>query len=188
MQSKKATGASVMTSENDDQTTSPTQEPLSQRMSDSGVAEHADRAFLMTDIQSDHPSDIGEKTLMASTKVFTKSIPSDSAFIEGEDQTTTPKEGNIVVYKPIEEILRVVNSTLTPEGGALETLDSDKKVDVCKESESSGSQLFVETSSLQIYEEVPLHQEISGAKVAFNLSNPLSVGTQNTLPILSEIV
>ena len=101
VQSKKATGASVMTSEKDDQATPPTQEPLSQRMSDSGVAEHADRAFLMTDIQSDHPSDIGEKTLMALTEVSTKSIPSESAFIEGEDQTTTPKEGSIVVYKPM---------------------------------------------------------------------------------------
>ena len=186
MQSKKATGALVMTSEKDDQAASPTQEPLSQRMSDSGVVEHADRAFLMTDIQSDHPSDIREKTMMASTEVSTKSIPLESAFIEGEDQITSPKEGSIVVYKPSEEILRVVNSTLTPEGGALETLGSDKKVEVCKGSETSGSQLLVETSSLQIYEEVPLHQEVSGAKVAFNLSNPLSVGTYSTLPILSE--
>ena len=56
---------SMMTSEKDAHVASPTQEPLSQRMSDSGVAEHVDRAFLMTDIQSDHPSDIGEKTLMA---------------------------------------------------------------------------------------------------------------------------
>ena len=54
----------------------------------------------MTDIQSDHPSDIREKTLMPSTEVPTKSIPSESTFIEGEDQTTTPKEGSIVVYKP----------------------------------------------------------------------------------------
>ena len=59
---------------------------------------------------------------------------------------------------------------------------------MCKGSETSGSQLLVETSSLQINEEVPLHQEVSGAKVAFNLSNPLSVGTQSTLPILSETV
>ena len=150
MQSKKAIGALVMTSEKDDQAASPTQEPLSQRMSDSEVAEHADRAFLMTDIQSDHPSDIGEKTLMASTEVFTKSIPSESAFIEGEDQITTPKEGSIVVYKPSEEILRVVNSILTHEGGALETLGSDKKVEVCMGLETSGSQLLVETSSLQM--------------------------------------
>ena len=73
-------------------------------MSDSGVVEHAERAFLLTDIQSDHPSDIGEKTLMASIEVSTKSIPSESVFIEGEDQITTPKEGSIVVYKPSEEI------------------------------------------------------------------------------------
>ena len=72
VQSRKADGALVMTSENDDQAASPTQEPLTQRMSDSGVAEHADRAFLMTGIQSDHPSDIGEKTLMASIEVSTK--------------------------------------------------------------------------------------------------------------------
>ena len=70
----------------------------------------------------------------------------------------------------------------------METLYFDKKVDMCKGSASIGSQLLVETSNLQIYEEVPLHQEVSGAKVAFNLSNPLSVGTQSTLPILSEIV
>ena len=115
----------------DNQVASPTQESLSQRMSDSEVAEHADRAFLMTNIQSDHPSDIGEKTLMNSTEVSTKSIPSESAFIEGKDQITKPKEVSIVVYKPNEEILRVHNSTLTLEGGALEALGSDKKVDVC---------------------------------------------------------
>ena len=77
----------------------------------------------------------------------------------------------------------MVKSTFTPEGGALETLASDKKVDVCKGSESSGSQLLMETSSLLIYEEVPLHQEVSGAAITFNLSNPLSVGIQSTLPI-----
>ena len=77
---------------------------------------------------------------------------------------------------------------MIPEGGALETLGSDKKVEVCLGSDTNGSQLLVETSSLQIYEEVILHQEVSGAEVAFNLSNPLFVGTQSTLPILSEIV
>ena len=125
---------------------------------------------------------------MASTKVTTESIPSESAFIEGEDQIITPKEGSIVAYKPSEGILRVVKSTLTLEGGALETLASDKKVDVCKGSETSGSQLLVETSSLQIYEEVPLHQDVSGAEGTFNLSNLLSVGTQSTLPKLSETI
>ena len=50
-----------MTSEKDDHAASPTQEPLSQRMSDSGVAKHTDWVFLMTDIQSDHLSDIGGK-------------------------------------------------------------------------------------------------------------------------------
>ena len=65
VQSEKAIGASVMTSVKDIQAASPTQEPLSQRMNDSGVAEYADRASLLTDIQVDHPSDIGEKTLMS---------------------------------------------------------------------------------------------------------------------------
>ena len=64
MQSKKDTSALVMTSEKDAHAASPTKSSLSQRISDNGVA---DRAFLMTNIQSDHPSDIGEKTLMAST-------------------------------------------------------------------------------------------------------------------------
>ena len=82
----------------------------------------------------------------------------------------------------------MLNSILTPEGRALETLASDKKLDVCKGSETSGSQLLVQTSSLQIYEEVPLHQDVLGAEVTFNLSNPIYVGTQSTLPILSEIV
>ena len=86
----------------------------------------------MTYNLSDHPSDIGENTMMASIEVSTKSIPSESAFIEGEVHTTTPKEGSIVVYKSSEEKLRMVNSILTPEGGSLETLGSDKKVDVCK--------------------------------------------------------
>ena len=70
----------------------------------------------------------------------------------------------------------------------METLASDKKVYLSKGSETNGSQLLVETSSLQICEEVPLHQDVSGAEVTFNLSNPLSVETQSTLPILSEIV
>ena len=157
-------------------------------MSDSGVAERADRAFLMTDIQSDHLSDIGEKTLMATREGSYKSIPSESASIKGEDQIITPKEGSIVVYKPSEEVLRVVKSTFTPERGALETLASNKKVDVCSGSESSGSQLLMETYSLQIYEEVPFHQEVSGAAVTFHLSNPLSVGIQSTLLIFSETV
>ena len=55
VQSNKATGASVMTSETEAHAASPTQEPLSQRMSDSGVVEYDDRALLMTDIQSNHP-------------------------------------------------------------------------------------------------------------------------------------
>ena len=50
-----------MTSERVVHAASPTQEPLSQRMSDSGVVRCADKAFLLTDIQSDHPSDIGKK-------------------------------------------------------------------------------------------------------------------------------
>ena len=74
MQSKKSTGASVMTSVRDVQAASPTQEPLSQRMSDSGVAEYADRASLLTDIQGDHPSDIGDKTLMVTQEGFYKVI------------------------------------------------------------------------------------------------------------------
>ena len=78
---------------------------------------------------------------------------------------------------PNEEILRVDNSTLTPEGGALETVAFDKKVKVCKGSGSSGSQLLVETYSLQINKEVSLHQEVSSSEVTFNLLNPLSVGT-----------
>ena len=148
VQSRKATGASVMTSEKDVHVASPTQEPLSHRMSDSGVAEYADRDFLMTDIQSDHPNDIGEKTLMATIEGSQKTIPLESAPIEGEDEIITPKEGSIVVYKPIEEVLKVINSIITPEGGALETLASEMKVDVCKGSESNGSQHLMETSSL----------------------------------------
>ena len=129
-------------------------------MSDCGVVECANRAFLMTDIQSDHPSDIGEKTLMATTKGSKKSISSEYAPIEGDDPIITPKEGSIVVYKPSEELLRVINSKITPEGGTLDTLASDMKVDVCQGSESSGSQLLMETTSLHIYEEVPLHQDV----------------------------
>ena len=80
------------------------------------------------------------------------------------------------------------NVTSTPEGGALETLASDKKVDVCQESGSSGSQLLMETSSLQIFEEVPLHQDASGAEVALNLLNPLSVGIQSAQSKMSDTV
>ena len=65
VQSKRATGASVMTSAKGIHIASPTQEPLSQRMSDSGAGEYTDRAFLMTDNQGDNPRDIREKTLMA---------------------------------------------------------------------------------------------------------------------------
>ena len=175
-----------MTSEKDVHAASPTQEPLSQRMSDSWVAECVDRAFLMTDIQIDHPSDIGEKTPMDTIEGSKKSIPSEFAPIEGEDQIITPKKGSIVVYKPSEELLRVINSTITPEGGALKTLASDMKVDVCKGSESSGSQLLMETFSLQIYEEAPLHQDVSGAVVNFHLSNPLSVGIKSADPTMSD--
>ena len=92
-----------MTSEKDDKAASPTQEPLNQRMSDSGVAEHADRALLMTDIQSDHPSDIGDKTLMASTVVFTKSIPSESAFIEGRIRQQHPKKVAFLFISPVKK-------------------------------------------------------------------------------------
>ena len=105
-----------MISEKDVHAASPTQEPVSQRMSDSGVVECADRAFLTTGIQSDRPSDIGERTLMATTEGSKKSIPSESAPIEGVDQIITHKEGSIVVYKPSEELLRMINSTITPEG------------------------------------------------------------------------
>ena len=133
--------------------------------------------FMMTDIQIDHLSDIGEKTLMAKIEGSNKSIPSsESVSIEGEDQIITPKEGSIVFYQPSEEVLRVVKSTITLEGGALETLPSDMKVDVCKGPESSDFHLLTETFSLQIYEEVTLHQEVSGAAVTLHLSNPLSVG------------
>ena len=103
------------------------------------------------------------------------SFPLESVPIEGEDQITTPKEGRIVVHTPNEELLRVVDSTFTLEGGALETLASDMKVDVCKGSRSSDFKLFMETSSLRIFEEVPLHQDASCATVSFHLSNPLSV-------------
>ena len=51
-----------------------TQEPLSHRMSDSGVAEYAERASFLTDIQGDHPSDVGENTLMAILAGSTKSF------------------------------------------------------------------------------------------------------------------
>ena len=68
---------------------------------------------------------------MATTKGIQKSIISESAPIEGEGHLITPKEGRIIIYKPIEDVLRVSNVTNSPEGGALETLASDKKVDVC---------------------------------------------------------
>ena len=167
---------------------SPTQEPLSHRMSDSGAGEYADRAFLMTDNQGDNPMDIREKTLMAITEGIHKSITSEFAPIEGEGHLITPKEGRIIIYKPSDDILRVSNVTSTPEGGALETVSSDKKVDVCQESESSGSQLLMETSSLQIFKEVPLHQVASGAEVALNLLNPLSVGIQSAKSKMSDTV
>ena len=186
MKSGKATDASMMITEKDVHAASPTQEPLSQRMSDSGVVEYVDRVFLMTNIQSDHPSDIGENTLMAKTEGSKNSIPSESAPIEGEDQIITPKEGSIVVYKPSEELLRVINSKITPKGGALETLSSDIKLDVCKGSEFSGSQFLMETSKLHTYDEVPLYQDASGAAITFHLSNSLSVRTKSAHPIVSD--
>ena len=85
--------------------------------------------------------------------------------MRGRIKFSTPKEGGIVVNTPSEELLRVFDSTITPEGGALETLASDMKVDVCRGSGSSGSQLLMETSSLQTFEEVPLHQDALGAEV-----------------------
>ena len=80
----------------------------------------------------------------------------------------------------------MLDSTTTPEGGALETLDSDMIVDVCKGSGSTSSQLLMETSSLQKYEEVLIHQDASGAELNLNLSNPLSVGTLSVNPKLSD--
>ena len=68
------------------------------------------------------------------------------------------------------------------------TLAFDMNVDVCKGSESSGSQLLMETYNLQIYEEVPLHQDISGDAVNFHLSNPLSIGIKSAHPTMSDIV
>ena len=169
-------------------TASPTQEPLSQRMSDSGVAEDAERDFLRADNSSDHPSDIGEKTLMAIPEDSQNSFSSESAPIEGDDHITKPQEGSIVVHKPSEELLRVVDSAITLEGGALETLASDMKLDMCKRSESSGYQLLMETSSLHIYEEGPLHKDASCVAVTFLLSNPLFVGTKSAHPTLSDTV
>ena len=84
--------------------------------------------------------------------------------------------------------MRVCDSIITLEDGALETLASNIKVDVCTKLESSDSQLFMETSSLQIFEEVTLHQDASGAAVNFLLSNPLCIGTLSAHTILSEIV
>ena len=104
------------------------------------------------------------------------------------DHITTPKEGSIVVYKPSEEILRVSNLTNTHKGGAPETLASDMKEDVFKGSESSGSQLLVETSSLQTFEEVLLHQDASGAEITLNLSNPLSVGIKSAQSKMNDTV
>ena len=82
----------------------------------------------------------------------------------------------------------MVDSTITPEGGALETLAPDMKVDVCKGSGSGGSKILIETSSLQIFEKVPLHQDASGAEVTFHLSNPLSVGIKSAHPKMSYTV
>ena len=177
-----------MTSERDIRAASPTQEPLSQRISDSGVSECAYKAFLLTDIQSDHPSDIGENTLMAIPEDSQKSFSSESAPTEGEDQITTPKEGGIVVNTSSEELLRVCDSIINLEGGALETLASDMKVDVCKGSGSSDSQFLIETSSLHIFEDVPLHQDASGDEANFLFSNPLSIGTMSAHPTLSDTV
>ena len=53
VQSGKATDASVMISEKDIHAAPPTKEPLSRKKSVNGVSECADRAFLMTGIQSD---------------------------------------------------------------------------------------------------------------------------------------
>ena len=150
MQSRKATDALVMISEKDVHAASPTQEPLSQRMSDSGVVDCVDRDFFLTNIQSDHRSDIMDETLMATIEGSKKSIPSESAPIEGEVHIITPKEGSIIVYNSNEKLVRVINSIITPEGGALGTLSSVMKVDVCKGSESSGSQLMMETLSLHL--------------------------------------
>ena len=156
-----------MTSVRDVQAASPTQEPLIQRMGDSGVAEYADRASLLTDIQGDYPSDIGEKTLMVIQEGSTKSFSSESAPIEGEDQIPTTKEGSIYVNTPSEKLLRVFDFIITPEGRAMEIIDSDTIVDVCKRSGSSGSQLLMETSILQTIKEVPLHHDASGAEKIF---------------------
>ena len=130
--------------------------------------------------------DVREKTLMATIEGIHKLIPSESAPIEGEGHLRTPKEGRIVIYKSNKDVLRVSNDKNPPEGGALETLASNKKVYVCQESGTSGSQLSMETSSLQIFEEVPLHQDALGAEEALNLLNPLSVGTLSAQSKLSD--
>ena len=44
----------------------------------------------------------------------------------------------------------------------------------------------METSSLQIYEEVPLHQKVSGTVVTFHLSNSVSIGIKNAHPTMSD--
>ena len=80
------------------------------------------------------------------------------------------------------------DSTITPEGGSLETPDSDMIVDVCKGSASGGSQLFMETSSLQKFEEVPLHQDSSSDEVNLLLSHPFFVGTLSAYHKLSDTV
>ena len=42
------------------------------------------------------------------------------------------------------------------------------------------------TSSLQIFEEVPLHQDASGVEVDLNLLNPLSLGIQSAQSKMSD--
>ena len=116
-------------------------------MGDSGTDDYAEEASLMNEFHVDNPSDIGEKTLMDVQDDFTILISSESAPIVGEDHVPTSKDGCVVVLMPIEDILVVLDSTTTPEGGALETLDSGK-IEVYKGPNSSGSQPFVKSSSL----------------------------------------
>ena len=57
---------------------------------------------------------------------------------QGCHNSQTTKEGSIVVFATNEDILKILDFTITHEVGVLETLDFDKK-EVSKGSESSAS-------------------------------------------------
>ena len=155
-------------------------------MSDSGVVDYVDKDSLMNDSPDDHPSNTGENTLMDVCEDSTILFPLESAPIDVENHVQTYKEGSVILITPNEDLLRVLDSTITRESGELETLDSGKTIEVCEGPESSDSQLLMETSTPKIFEEVPLHQDASSVEVNLNISHPLYVGILIIDPTLSK--